>query len=337
MPGYRAGMRLFTCPSCRHLVEFEAAACLNCGTQIAYDPDAGRFERARARCVNVELAACNWLPAADGELCASCVLTRTRPADGDLPGLAAFALVEGAKRRLLFGLADLGLPLRPWFDGEGGLGFDLLSSAQAPVVTGHANGIVTIDLAEADPAHRERMRIQLGEFYRTVLGHLRHEVGHWYFTVLVREGTPEMEACRRLFGDERADYQAALDRHYREGGSAGWAQTFVSSYATMHPAEDWAETFAHYLHIRDTLQTANEWGVRFDGPAIAVADDDAALEAEPVPADSDLGRALAAWVPLTLALNAINRSMDVDDLYPFVLSTAVRRKLAVVDALVRGW
>ena len=127
------------------------------------------------------------------------------------------------------------------------------------MVTGHADGVITLDLAESDDVHRERRRAELGEPYRTLLGHFRHEIGHYYWPILV-ERAGALERCRALFGDERADYGEALERHYADGPPADWAERHVSAYATMHPWEDWAETFAHYLHIRDTLQTAG--GVR---------------------------------------------------------------------------
>ena len=129
-------------------------------------------------CANAEVARCNWLVDAPGLLCGSCALTRTRPADADIDALAAFADAEAAKRRLVYQLDDLGLP-------TDGVAFDLLSSAEEPVTTGHADGVVTIDLAEGDDAHREALRVQLAEPYRTMLGHLRHETGHYYWTVLV--------------------------------------------------------------------------------------------------------------------------------------------------------
>ncbi|MDO8211139.1 putative zinc-binding metallopeptidase [Conexibacter sp. CPCC 206217] len=330
-------MRNFSCPHCRHVVYFDATSCVNCATAVAFDPGARAIVRASSGspCANARIAGCNWVGRAPGALCESCAYTRTRPADGDVAGLAAFALVEAAKRRLLFELIELGLPLRRFSDGPGGLGFDLLSSAYEPVTTGHQDGIVTVDLAEAEPSYRERMRVQLGEPYRTLLGHLRHEVGHWYETVLVAEGSPQQEACRRIFGDERADYQAALDRHYAHGAPRDWRERFVSAYASMHPWEDWAETFAHYLHINDALRTAAAWGVRVDGPAAGLAEQQP-LQSDPPDADGDISELLEAWIPLTLALNAINRSMGVDDLYPFVLGPAVQRKLTFVDQLARG-
>jgi hypothetical protein len=251
------------------------------------------------------------------------VLTRTRPADDDEQGLAALRQAEAAKRRLVFELGELGLP-------TDGLSFDLLSSAAQPVTTGHADGAVTIDLAEAEDPHRERMREELGEPYRTLLGHSRHESGHFYWTVLAPDET-RRERCRRLFGDEREDYQAALERHYAEGPPPDWQDRHVSAYATMHPAESWAETFAHLLHMSDTLQTAAAYGVRAAGPDLPAG---GAFAAAPREGDVSFDELIADWLALTYALNAINRSMGHDDLYPFVLAPAVVEKLRLVHELM---
>jgi hypothetical protein len=333
-----SGMRAFSCPSCGRLVTFESSHCLHCDQELGFDWDARRIvamSRVHRRCANDRIAGCNGLLPDGGAHCASCALTRTRPPDDDRGGLRGFATAEAAKRRLLFELAELGLPVMSWREQEGGLAFDLLSSAQAPVSTGHADGVITLDLDETDPVERETRRHQLGEPYRTVLGHLRHEVAHYFQPILALEGTPAREACRRRFGDDREDYQRAIDRHYAQGPPDDWTQRFVSAYATMHPWEDWAETFAHYLHIRDTLQTAEAYGLRVDGPQVA-ATDPAPLRSDPGAPAGDLEGLLRAWLPLTYALNAINRSMGAADLYPFVLTPAVQEKLAFIDGCVRG-
>jgi hypothetical protein len=335
-------MLAFACPVCNRLITFESIKCLHCSTEVGFDAtestmralDVATLEP-RYRCTNAGLAGCNWLVSEAGELCSSCALTRTRPHDSDSDGLGGFAAAEAAKRRLLFELADLGLPVVSWKQEPGGLAFDLLSSQQTTVTTGHANGVITLDLDETDPAHRERMRVRLGEPYRTVLGHLRHEIGHYYQPLLVPAGTPTEDRCRELFGDERESYQEAMDRYYQSGAPPGWEQSFVSAYATMHPWEDWAETFAHYLHVRDTLQTAAAYGVRVDGPPIATTDA-APLHSRPEQAPSDVATMLQAWIPLTYALNAISRSMGALDVYPFILGPAIEKKLAFIDALVRA-
>jgi hypothetical protein len=195
--------------------------------------------------------------------------------------------------------------------------------------------VITVDLAESDDADRVKRREELGEPYRTMLGHLRHELGH-YFQPLLIVGDDEWTTCRALFGDEREDYQEALDRHYQAGAPADWQDRYVSEYATMHPWEDWAETFAHYLHIRDTLETAAEYGVVVRGPRAVEAD--RSLKANPQPEAGERGFAevLDNWLPLTYALNAVNRSMGADDLYPFTLAPMVIEKLEFVHDRVHA-
>jgi hypothetical protein len=289
--------------------------------------------QSRQRCANAAIASCNWLVEddAESELCRSCRLTRTRPADDDTGALVQYAVAEAAKRRLLFELFDLPLPV-----DEDGLRFDLLSSASQPVVTGHSDGVITIDLAETDDVRREQRRAELQEPYRTMLGHFRHEIAHFYWPILVHDrGAEVLGRARALFGDERADYQGELDRHYAEGPPADWAQRFVTAYATMHPWEDWAETFAHYLHIRDTLQTAAAFGLIVTGPD-PIADPELVSVPEIEPeAERSIDAIIAAWLPLTYALNAINRSMGLDDLYPFTLAPKVIEKLGFVHDRVR--
>ncbi len=304
-------MRTFPCGRCGLLQEFESLACVRCGTQQGFEWQARTLvPDPPARCANVELAECNWVPAGPGQLCFCCARTRTRPSDSDSDALLNFAKAEGAKRRLFYELGELGLPI------PGKLRFDLLSSRLEAVTTGHADGLVTLDLAEAIDAHRTELREKMAEPYRTLLGHMRHEVGHFYFEVLA----VEPERVRALFGDEREDYQAALDRHYENGPPDDWSNEYVSAYATMHPSEDWAETFAHVLHIRETLQTAAAQQVRVGDSTPRV--------------DLDLRSLMSDWHALTYALNAINRSMGQEDLYPFVLSPPVIDKLALVDTLI---
>jgi hypothetical protein len=331
----------YRCPHCDQLVFFENTECLRCGQSLGFDPatlnlvafpGGGADGEGFRRCANQALARCNWLITDDDEepLCVSCRLTRTRPSDSDGPAILGFADAEAAKRRMVFQILDIGLPLTSFRQAPGGLGYDLLSSATQPVITGHEDGIITIDLAESDDPHREQVRQDMGEAYRTMLGHVRHETGHYYWVVLV-EHAGRLDRFRELFGDERADYGEAMNRHYERGAPDGWGENYVSAYATMHPWEDWAETFAHYLHIRDTLQTAAAFGMHIDAPEPELsADPSEDVEDEP------FARVLGEWLPLTYALNAVNRSMGSDDLYPFVISSAVITKLTWVHATVRA-
>lgn len=319
-------MRPFVCPVDRSLVAFEDLVCLTCGTELAYDRSRGALVAAGngAVCTNRRLISCNW--AAPGELCSACVTTTVRPNDDDAAGAAAWALAETAKRRLFVQLDDLGLATT-------GVSFQLLSSRANPVTTGHADGVITVDLAEGDDVHRESVRIGLGEAYRTMLGHLRHEIGHYYWTVLV-DGTDRLDAFRERFGDERRDYASALSEHYGRADDGAWRGDHVSRYAASHPWEDWAECFAHLLLVRDVVQTAAEWSLTVGGPVTAPPVRDV-VSLHSAPEDGLAFDALVAtWLPLTYALNAVNRSLGQDDAYPFVLTSAVLGKLRFVDAAV---
>lgn len=321
-------MRSFRCQVCDSQLFFENSVCVSCGSALGFSrtertivpvDETGQYvDRAGLVwhvCRNLNLSGCTWLAPLEGGQCAACDLTRTRPADADLEGIAQFAEAEAAKRHLLVELDSRGFAVD-------GLVFDMLSSSDGSdgadgVVIGHADGVITIDLAETDDARRERIRQDLGEPYRTMLGHLRHEVGHFVQLRLVTGGE-RLEQYRALFGDETADYQAAIDRHYAEGAPEGWAASYISTYATMHPFEDFAETFAHYLHIADTCETAAEQGLVTVAPS--------AFGSFP-----DLVRGV--WIPLSIALNQINRSMGKEDLYPFVIPEPVLDKLDYVARL----
>jgi hypothetical protein len=198
------------------------------------------------------------------------------------------------------------------------------------VLTGHDNGIITLNLAEADDAERERRRVQLHEPYRTLLGHFRHEIGHYYWDRLIRD-SPHLEAFRALFGDETQDYGAALQAHYSAGEKPSWEQGYISAYATAHPWEDWAETWAHYLHMVDGLETAAACGLKL-APARA---DEPVMKAPPEePALARFARLQRDWIALTYVMNNLNRSMGLNDAYPFVLSTPALAKLEFVHGLI---
>jgi hypothetical protein len=323
-------MRPFACGTCGSLVFFENFRCLTCDSELGFDRACAELvvrPDDHPRCANHDLADCNWLAEPTGPLCGSCALTRTRPADGDTAALAAFAATEAAKRRLVFQLDHLHL-------STDGLAFDLLSSQVEPVTTGHADGVVTIDLAEGSDPHREAMRVQLAEPYRTLLGHLRHEVGHYYWTVLVEAGG-RLETFRELFGDERADYGEALEKHYATADDRSWTETHISNYAAAHPWEDWAETFAHYLHIRDTMQTAHAWGIHTSGPDIDLdVAWNARLAVDPIDTVTSFDEMTRAWIAFTFAMNAVNDSMGLGPLYPFALNDTVQQKLRFVHDAV---
>jgi len=284
---------------------------------------------------------CNWMvPEESGEdLCIACRPNRTIPNLGRPDHPQKWYRIERGKRRLVYGLLRLGLPVVSRDeDPAHGLAFDFLSAQDAPadrpVMTGHADGLITLNIDEADPARRERIRVDLDETYRTLVGHFRHEIGHYYWDTLIRDGG-NLETFRVLFGDERADYGEALEEHYRTGPPADWQDRFISVYASCHPWEDWAETWAHYLHIVDTLETAAHFGIEVEWYLPDGSCRSADPEFDPYTI-ADFTPIIENWLPLTFAVNNLNRSMGQQDLYPFVLPLPAIDKLAYVHGVVRA-
>jgi hypothetical protein len=202
------------------------------------------------------------------------------------------------------------------------------------IMTGHDDGLITVALEEADDAERENRRTSMHEPYRTLLGHFRHEVGHYYWDVLVRDGG-QLDGYRTVFGDERADYGQALQNYYANGAPANWRDNFVSAYATAHPWEDFAETWAHYLHIVDTLEMARAFGMHVHPPLAKEGELEAEVDFQPYRAP-DVPTLVDTWIPLSNALNALNRTMGQPDIYPFILSPAVVKKLGAIHDLIHG-
>jgi hypothetical protein len=342
-------MSSLSCGACGYHVFLEAQKCTNCGRALAFHwpslgfvvlPEEGEATveidgRTWSPCARWDWQ-CNWLAGDDDNnpRCLSCRLTRRRPESDDTLALELLAEASVAKRRLVVQLLELGLPITAYYEREGGLAFDMISSRSGneKVIIGHANGVITIDLAETLDAHREALRVSLGEPYRTMLGHLRHEVGHYYQGVLV-DTDERWEECRRLFGDERASYQEAIARHYADGAPTGWVASYISEYATMHPWEDFAETFAHYLHITGTLATAARTGVTLQADRVQTN-----VTTDVVPrtsyADTDMATILWDWYWLSQMFNRVNQSMGQRDLYPFAITTPVVEKLAFLHELV---
>lgn len=334
------------CPHCRNFAFLDWQHCERCEGGIGFHYRSQQFipidddgtevgDERWFTCSNWGWG-CNWVvrEGAGSGQCFSCRLTRNRPDSSDTIAMEKLAETEVAKRRLVLQLLQLDLPIEGWREREGGLGFDLLSSRSSGerVTIGHANGIITIDLAESLDDWRESLRVKLGEPYRTMLGHLRHEVGHYYDFRLIPDG-PQRDAYRALFGDERESYRDAIARHYAVGAPEGWQTGFISEYATMHPWEDFAETFAHYLHITGTLSTAAAAGVRLDHGVTGMRD----VDVEPLSdyRDQSIQRLTDDWKWLSLVFNRVNRSMGARDLYPFELNAEVRRKLEFVHKLVQ--
>jgi hypothetical protein len=252
--------------------------------------------------------------------------------------LAGWRELEVAKHRLFYSLLRWKLPLKTRAeDPAHGLIFNFLAddpTSGQRIMTGHDNGLITIALTEADDIERERRRLEMGEPYRTLLGHFRHEVAHYFWDVLVRDGG-RLEECRAVFGNDSIDYGQALGRHYAEGPPPDWQQNYVSAYAATHPWEDFAETWAHYLHIVDTLEMAAEFGMEVRPKVDRDGELTARIRFDPY-AVASVQSLVNAWLPFTFAVNSVNRAMGVRDLYPFILSPAVIGKLGFIHAVVRG-
>ena len=292
-------------------------------------------------CKNREIIGCNWLYEGgnDDDLCLSCVHTTKIPNVSNEEKRRRWGRLERAKRRLFYALIKFDLPLSRHQDtSDGALQFELLGDETLPdgkekrIVTGHDNGLITINIDEADDAIREKKRTALGEPYRTLIGHFRHEIAHYYWDVLIadRDIIHEFRAC---FGDERQDYSDALKAHYENQHTDGWQDSYVSSYARAHPWEDFAETWAHYFHMIGGLETAYAYGL---SPQPRQSTAPAMVQfADPYHV-SDVAQLIEHWIPLTVAMNAMNRSMGNRDYYPFVLSDKITEKLKFVHDLIEA-
>ncbi len=352
-------MKAFQCDHCGGLVFFENVQCLKCGRALGFIPeliDLSTLEPASAdtwraiapaaqgsiyrQCRNgTQHQICNWLVRVEdaNPFCVACRLNDVIPNLDVRGNLERWRKLEAAKRRIVYTLMRLGLsmngvsaenrpPLRFRFLGNSFYGPMLL--------TGHSQGAVTVNIAEADDEERERLRVHLHEPYRTLLGHLRHEVAHYYWDQLI-SWTPRLARFRELFGNEEFNYDLALWEHYQYGPPTDWQSHFISAYASAHPWEDWAETWAHYLHIIDTVETAASFGITLH----PTHPDAKAMTADPMTVTDpnvSFDRVLAQWLPLTCALNSLNRGMGFPDLYPFVLSGPAIEKMKFVHEVVHA-
>lgn len=342
-------MKNFACAKCGNTVYFENVKCVKCGSVLGFDsaeqaivaikdvgpsettPDVPIFRKLSASpddvalryCANAEFGVCNWLtPESESNIfCKACDLNRIIPNLSEPGSLLAWRAIEHAKKRLVYSLLRFGLPFDGSASTKGPLTFDFVRNA----LTGHLDGVVTIDVSEADAVERERQRQQFDEPYRSLLGHLRHESGHYYWMVLIEEAG-RLEEFREIFGDEREDYDAALTRHHAKGPAPDWQEQYVSAYASAHPWEDWAETWAHYLHMVDALDTAAAEGMEGHGLRLDLRDD--------IYSSVTFGALMARWIPLTIAMNSLSRSMGHDDFYPFVIPKPAYDKLAFVHRMI---
>ena len=334
-------MKQFNC-QCGQPVYFDSERCLACGLRLGFDPgsmamlslepkgdhwQAANGELFRLCDNTLQFNVCNWLvpEAEDHSLCEGCRFNRTIPNLSNPSNKLRWQRLEEGKKRLLYTLKQLNLPLENgWEQPESGLLFDFIEDersneayAETFVTTGYLGGVITINALEADDAARETQRLQMNETYRTVLGHLRHESGHYYWQRLVPD-EDLLDQFREVFGDERQDYGAALERYYAEGPLPGWEYAHISAYASAHPAEDWAESWGHYLHIYDALETAAAHGLIATWPG-----------------ETPIGERIELWRQLSITLNELNRSVGRRDAYPFVLNDVVAQKLSFVDAFIR--
>ncbi len=350
-------MKTYHC-TCGQLIFFENVKCVSCGRELGFLPDllslsslepsnTGLFNptaleakgRTYKKCRNYSSeVVCNWMIPEESQeaFCASCRLDEVIPDLSVEQNRTLWKSIEGAKRRLVYTLISLELPLLNRIDDpKQGMAFRFLADGPTPdsmVLTGHDEGIITLNIVEADDAEREKRRLSMKEPYRTLLGHFRHEIGHYYWDRLIG-GTKHLESFRAIFGDERADYDQALKNYYASGAPANWQDNYISVYATAHPWEDWAESWAHYLHIQDTLEVALDFGL---------IDKRARLDfKEPKtfwfgPKQKKFEEVIYIWSELTVALNSINRSMGLRDIYPFVLSKTVIEKLRFISEVIGG-
>lgn len=353
----------FTC-QCGNTLYFENSLCFSCGKMLGFLPDANvvsalepvdgnRYralvnDRIYRACRNYhQHQVCNWMvPEAETrELCQSCRLTDIIPNLTEPDNIKLWYRIETAKRRLLYTLKQLRLPIDGRdIDATSGLSFRFMSNDPSTsefndefspgerIMTGHSTGTITINLDEADPSAREEIREKMNERYRTLLGHFRHESGHYYWDKLVRD-TDWIEDYRQVFGDERQDYQAALKSYYRNGPKPNWEQHWISAYASAHPWEDFAETWAHYLHMIDTLDTAHDYGFSVAGQTAVTTVGDMQYNSGSF---TDLPELMQDWTRLTAALNAMSRSMGLPDVYPFMITEGVKSKLDLIHRLVGG-
>ena len=351
-------MKLFNCQACGNVLYFENKVCGQCGHRLAYLPeeltlsalepiDGNSWKpltapaQQRLFCENAGQDGCNWLvpPGTDDRFCVACRHNSIIPDLSSPANLVAWQQIEIAKHRLFYSLLRWELPLQTVAENPAqGLSFEFLADAPTgdgpKVMTGHDHGKITIALIEANDAEREKRRVAMGEPYRTLLGHFRHEIGHHYWDVLVRD-RGKLEQCRAVFGDERQDYGEALKRHYDQGAPPGWQEHFVSQYATTHPWEDFAETWAHHLHIVDTLEMVQASGMSVSPLVDRTGDHTAAVNFDPYQAGS-IEQIIGAWLPFVFAMNNVSRSMGEHDLYPFVIAPTVVQKLDFMHDLVHG-
>lgn len=346
-------MKTFECDNCGNPVFFENDSCVKCKNRLGYlhtklemvssNPSTDiwnlegdeRFSEYRY-CKNHDLGVCNWLTKYEREYCIACTLNRTIPNLANIENFEKWQRLEIAKHRLLYQMQRLELPLKTKFkNDDSGLCFDFLSNKNKdnPIMTGHVNGVITIFLSEADSVHREQMRKHLSEPYRTLIAHFRHEVGHYYWDRLIHSDEHALENFRKVFGDEREDYGDALKKYYATGAPDSWQNNHISKYATSHPWEDWAETWAHYLHVMDTMETAYFFGITTEPKSKSDEIIRTSKLFDPYK-EGDFQKIVESCIPIFFAINSINRAMGIPDVYPFVTNTPVIEKMKFIHDIL---
>lgn len=339
-------MKIFNCPNCSSTIFFENTRCEKCGNILGYDYYIDQFVIPQIFnssyynnlkfCYNYKHSVCNWLidKSSPTKFCVACELNRSIPNQTDTENFKKWQKLEVAKHRLIYQLTKLKLPLQSKIKSYNGIAFDFLSANNKENrLTGHANGVITILLSEADSVHREQLKKQMDEPYRTLLGHFRHEIGHYYYNLLIDNSN--IDNFRYLFGNEQSDYGESLTLYYKYGAPSYWNLNYISKYASAHPWEDWAETWAHYLHIMDTLETANALGISFSNVSPYAENNTANNFVNPY-FETNFKIIFNLSVTLTSAANSLNRSMGLPDTYPFVIPVRVYKKLEFIHNLLHN-
>lgn len=329
----RTGMKRYFC-GCGNEIHFENTYCNVCHGEIGFIPELQQLQKLDAlspykTCQHRNLLNCNWQihNKDNNPQCIACRLTRTIPNLANHKNLQRWSKLEATKRRAFYMLLKLQLPIPDRSDDaiKSSLIFDFLEDKRSNkfseadlIYTGHHNGIITINVAEADDSFRRQTQQEMKEAYRTLLGHFRHELGHFYW-MQFQNSSEKISAFRQVFGDERNDYQIALKRFYRHGAISDWENHYISAYSSAHPLEDWAECWAHYLHILETLETAKAFGL---------------INCQKL--NGNFADNLNAWMNFSVVLNALNRSLGVNDPYPFVINPSVEQKLHFIDDWIKS-
>ena len=346
-------MKLFQCSNCNNPIYFENTSCEKCGNNLGYLNETEEMVSFKAEnlpksptdkklnyCANYNLDACNWLVPDSSETtyCEACDTNHMIPDLNYPENKLDWQKIEAAKHRLFYSLHKLKLPTKFTINGQLlNLTFDFLASDPNnpdAVKTGHDNGLITLNIQEANAAHREFIKEQLHERYRTLLGHFRHEVGHFYWDALIKPNQDILNEFRSIFGDDTEDYGQALQNHYKNGAPANWRDSYISSYATMHAWEDWAESWAHYMHMMDMLETSYSFGIEIDPELKKVTSLDVSCDFDPYEG-ADIEKIIKHYLPLTYVVNSLNRSMGHQDAYPFIVSEPVIKKFKFIHKVVQ--